>query len=204
MRAALTGFLRPGVRLLILIVTDEDDCSAPGLLPFPVDPAAAASDDPALSGRCREADARGALTPVAEYVDLVGRAEDAAQVSVVTALPAPRLERFVTGLGPNGQIQDLSAPPEEALRSTLGFLVGKEFTCLPAGFVDDGGGPQCVVEERPPDGSPSVLPYCNGRNQPCWSGPPDTGCPSGARLETDHGHCLPAPGTTLQVRCAIR
>jgi hypothetical protein len=87
------GFLRPGARLLVVIVSDEDDCSDPGgtaiALESPCGDEPACTDDascgeqgvyclPSNSGgrrcsvnSCDTAAGRAALAPVASYVDFL-------------------------------------------------------------------------------------------------------------------------------------
>jgi hypothetical protein len=210
MRAALESpSLRPGSHPFVLLVTDEDDCSAPaGPLPFSVDPASAAADDPALSARCREADQRGQLDPVAAYADLLrGRGT---ALSVLTVPPAPRLELLAASL-PTSEVRALSADNAaislSALGQRVGILIGSP--CAPEGLLDHDLGtpglqPECVVTEQDPDGGTHPLPSCDGSGPPCWRLTASPECASsGLAWSIDRGGCFPPQGTQLHTTCAV-
>jgi hypothetical protein len=202
------SFPRANAGLFVFIVSDEDDCSTPtGSLPFE---AAAGSDDPALSVRCREADERGQLVPVEDYVRLLAMWPRLGGVSVVVSLPAPRLERLARG--PGGAIISLSAedlmPAFGQYGQRLPIRVGSP--CLPAEIVDrepdrPGLQPECVVTEQVPDEAGRAvdrpLPRCEISGPPCWRVEPQLACPSGASWTLDHGSCIPPAPATVRASC---
>jgi hypothetical protein len=170
-RAALEGdpqdgsrFLRRDAFLIILIVTDEDDCSAvPGASPFGAPPAS--PDDPVLTARCRAADRDGALVPVGDYVrflqglkprpylvsasvlagwpaDDPGAAGDhpACERDGSPVFPAVRLRAFVEAFEQQGRLIDLcsQAAAVEAALLPIGERLGRSLgvPCLPDGLLD--------------------------------------------------------------------
>jgi hypothetical protein len=212
-RSALEGpFLRPSPRPFVLVITDEDDCSAPpGPLPFSVDSTEAEHDAPELAARCRQAEERAELVPVPSYAALLeGRG---ATLSVLTTLPAPRLEKLTQSVT-TGSVHDLS-PTNAAIALTglgqrLGIIIGQ--ACLPPHLVDQdaaraGVQPQCVVTEQTPDDTgkmvSAALPSCEAAAPPCWRVVQAPECTdSGLSWSIDHGGCTPPPGTQVQTSCA--
>jgi hypothetical protein len=85
------GFLRPGARLAVVIVTDEDDCSDPGSPPAVVFPSG--------NEACHDASAIGRLPPVSQYVAALEGPLGGERRDVVVALIAgvdPRTGQPVT------------------------------------------------------------------------------------------------------------
>jgi hypothetical protein len=151
-RAALEGdpqdgsrFLRRDATLFLLIVTDEDDCSAPaGSSVYGAPPTAA--DDPVLAARCRAAGRAGGLVPVGDYVRFLQGLKprpDQVLASVLAGwppdglleagdgpvqplcsrnqgpvLPAVRLRAFVEAFEPQGEFHGL-CPPDDAVEAAL-------------------------------------------------------------------------------------
>lgn len=131
------GFLRPGARLAVIIVTDEDDCSDPA------DPPAVIYPSPGTSGDACHTDAEQAKLPVvASYLgalkaSLAGEARDVV-VAVIGAVdpaskqpvqpacnrqgyPARRYSAFVAGFPGKGLIDDVCQPD---FTSTLEQVAG--------------------------------------------------------------------------------
>jgi hypothetical protein len=182
-RAALEGdpqdgsrFLRRDAYLVVLIVTDEDDCSAvPGASPFGAPPAS--PDDPALAARCRAADRDGALVPVGDYVQFLQGLKPRPYQVVASVLagppdgdplgpacerdgspvfPAARLRTFVDAFEERGQLIDLCSQPDsvEAALRPVGERLARSLgvPCLPDGLLDSdptlpGVQPICTVTE---------------------------------------------------------
>lgn len=124
------GFLRPGARLAIVIVSDADDCSDPNHQ--------VTLDQTEL---CYDANAKAAIAPVGDFVTFLrgpigGEKRDVvvaaiAGVDPVTKLPAvtcagpedkaDRYKSFVDGFGSNGLIDDICNP---SFRGTLDQIAG--------------------------------------------------------------------------------
>ncbi len=132
------GFLRPGARLAVIIVTDEDDCSDPATPPAVIYPS---------SGDACHTDAEQAkLPPVSEYVSafraqLAGEARDVV-VAVIAGVdaqkqpvkpacsaggyPAKRYKVFVDGFGAEGLIDDVCQADFTATLQAIAGLISSQ------------------------------------------------------------------------------
>jgi hypothetical protein len=209
--ALVPPFLRPDSQLFVLVLTDEDDCSAPsGPLPFAVQPGEAERDAPELGARCREADQRGQLVDVASAAALL--AGRPAALSVLAPLPAPRLERLAQAA--RGEVRELAVGNVAGALSSLGqrLAVGIGAPCAEPGLIDrdpdrPGLQPECTVTEQTPDEAGQLvshpLPACDqGGAPPCWRVTTDLTCPSGIKWSIDHGGCSPPRGSMVKTSCA--
>jgi hypothetical protein len=212
MQAALENkidpsFPRANTPVFVVVVSDEDDCSTPaGLMPTEAEPG---TDDPAGSTRCRDADQRGELVPVDDYVRFLQTRDRPSAVSVVASLPAPRLERLALAL--NGSITRLDAanlaPAFAQYGQRLAVQMGNP--CLPPEIVDHDPGrpglqPECTVTEGGPEAGGTVerpLPRCETSAPPCWRVESEVTCPSGGAWVIDHGSCTPPAVTTFKASC---
>jgi hypothetical protein len=101
------GFLRDGARLLIVVLTDEDDCSET-ILPSRV----RISDDPAVADCTQQS---MSLTPVTEYHRLFTRdlknSDDLSKEVIWTAIaPVGRSTKAALELVENGRVKNLDCP----------------------------------------------------------------------------------------------
>lgn len=134
---ANAGFLRPGARLAVIVVSDEDDCSDPATPP-------AIIYVPNGPDRCHSDAEQALLPPVASYVTalrgpLAGQARDVlvaviAAVDPLTKQPAPpacnpngyqakRYRAFVDAFGQQGLIDDVcQADFSATLRAIAGLI----------------------------------------------------------------------------------
>jgi hypothetical protein len=215
---ANAGFLRPGARLAIIVVTDEDDCSDPASPPAVIYPS---------SGDACHSDAEQAKLPaVADYVSkfkgapLGGSVRDVV-VAVIAAVdpvtkqpvapvcspggyPAKRYSTFVSAFGSEGLIDDVCRAD---FRSTLAAI---------AGLVDPGQ--KMDLDQEPAD--PALLTVSVTRAQGATTSctlalegaanvaaadvvyhPPQSGLPPWLSFQ---GNCLLQQGDTvqLQILCA--
>jgi len=143
-RAALEGdpqdgshFLRRDAVLVILIVTDEDDCSAPaGSALFGAPPVS--PDDPALGYRCHAAGVRCAGRPLSEAATGADLADCAAVADGGGLLPVGDYATFFSGL---------KARPYQVAVSVLAAWPSRY------GLVETGAGrtirPECVRNGSP-------------------------------------------------------
>jgi len=193
---ALSGFSRPGATLQVVIVAARDDASPDS------------NDAASLAALLRAAKP----DPAQVIVSVVGPSE-ACTSDPELAAPAPRLRALIQAFNSRGLYTSVCGnSPEDAL-----MLLGARLAPLLAppcltGIRDTdpaqaGVQPTCAVEEQTTQADGSVahaaLPTCDVAPAPCWrlmANP--TFCPTGLRLEVDHGAgwCSQLPAT-LQVTC---
>ncbi|MFL5270750.1 MAG: hypothetical protein ACJ79E_01600, partial [Anaeromyxobacteraceae bacterium] len=138
------GFLRPGARLAIVIVTDEDDCSDPATPPAVVYGRVGGG----IQERCHS-DADQALLPkVSDYLDFLGtplagevRPVVVAVIAGVDAQKRPvtpscnnagykavRYKAFVDGLGAQALIDDVCLPDFSPTLESIAGLIAQNVT----------------------------------------------------------------------------
>ena len=133
------GFLRPGARLAVIVVTDEDDCSDPATPPAVV--------YPVFGDSCHADEEKAKLPPVADYVNalkanLAGEARDVvlaviAAVDPTTKEPvqpacnpqgdkATRYSAFVSGFPGKGLIDDICQADFTATLQQVAGLIASQ------------------------------------------------------------------------------
>jgi hypothetical protein len=140
------GFLRPGARLALVIVSDEDDCSDPASPPAVVYPRVGGG----IQDRCHS-DADQALLPkVSDYLDLLGTPLAGEVRPVVVAViagvdaqkrpvnpacnqvnggyPAFRYKAFVDGLGAQALIDDVCLQDFSPTLEAIAGLIAQNVT----------------------------------------------------------------------------
>ena len=133
------GFLRPGARLAVIVVTDEDDCSDPATPPAVV--------YPVFGDSCHADEEKAKLPPVADYVNalkanLAGESRDVvlaviAAVDPTTKEPvqpacnpqgdkATRYSAFVSGFPGKGLIDDICQADFTATLQQVAGLIASQ------------------------------------------------------------------------------
>jgi hypothetical protein len=136
------GFLRPGARLAVIIVSDEDDCSDPASPPAVLFSASGAD-------ACHSDDAQGKLRPVKDYVDavsapLAGERRDVvvaviAGVDPQTKQPAQptcnasgyrgtRYTAFADAFGAEALVDDVCRPDFSSTLESIANLIAQQIT----------------------------------------------------------------------------
>lgn len=146
--------------------------------------------------------------PVAEYAEFLEAQVRTPLVSVVAPAAAGRLTALAEAFHDSTRLEltDDWARAIDALR-TVGLLRNP---CLPADLRDadpsaPGLQPECVVEETGPGGAGGIraLPACGAGEGACHRFGESSFCESGWDLSVERGGCLPPPGTSVRMTCAV-
>lgn len=136
---ANAGFLRPGARLVLVIISDDDDCSDPlkqgtsveptGCTTYPVQSFIDFFKGP-IAGEQRDVLVAGiisvdpsTLTPAACSVQ---DPTTCAATSTTAENPAPRYKQFVDAFGPNGVVDSVCKCTFETSLTRIATLIGQE------------------------------------------------------------------------------
>ncbi|HEY7726287.1 MAG TPA: hypothetical protein VH880_13200 [Anaeromyxobacteraceae bacterium] len=202
------GFLRPGARLAVIIVGDEDDCSEEG----PPQVIYAPGQD-----ACHSAAEQALLTPVQDYVDLLrgpvaGEVRPALVAAVVgqeRSPPGPGIEcnsggypgyRFFTfagAFGAAGQVADVCAPDFAAVFAAIASLLDPGQTLPLGGTPPDWRLLQVSVVRADQTTAGCAVGLAGDPGAEAVYVPPQGGQPA---TLTFQGACLLAPGDVVQIR----
>ena len=217
------GFLRPGARLAVIVVTDEDDCSDSTTLPSDLATPPAVVY-PALGDACHTDAEKAKLPPVTDYVNalkanLAGEARDVvlaviAAVDPTTKEPvqpacnvegdkATRYSAFVSGFPGKGLIDDICQADFTATLQQVAGLIASQ--TLPLSEVPADPALLAVSVSRASGGtttSCTVVPSdVNTASADVIYSPPDAG--RQAALTFQRGCSLdPGDQVHVQVLCA--
>lgn len=202
--------MRARAYLILVFVTDEDDCSTQaGSQAFPDLLQVSSEDDDALSERCKQGAA--SLLPIDDPAELLGVPREKLVTLVMrppgtTANSGPPIRwlKFTDALGPHGEVAE-----GDSIESAYDLLFPRHFftrlslECLPGRLLDSDTGapgirPACVVNEEGPEGGATqvhALPHCASGAIPCWKTDAEIFCFSGSHFIVDSGDCTPTPGT---------
>jgi hypothetical protein len=197
--------LRPYALPVVVIVTDEDDCSSGT---FAVD-GVSASDGPELTRRCEQADRDGTLTPVSSYAGFLASLGRTVVLSLIGG--GERLRRFGESFPVHTETDFFADDWTAALTPVgAGVAVKLGFPCFTGRPLDrdldePGLQPDCVFTEHPVDGPSHVLPQCPANGAACAHLVRDPRCTdSGFTFAVERGGCYPATPATLEIVCATR
>jgi hypothetical protein len=213
------GFLRPGARLALVIVSDEDDCSDPASPPAVVYGRVGGG----IQERCHS-DADQALLPkVSDYLDFLGTPLAGEVRPVVVAViagvdaqkrpvnpacntvnggyPAFRYRAFVDGLGPQALIDDVCLQDFSPTLEAIAGLIAQNVTLSQA--PADVRLLQVAVARRDGSTTPCTVGASGAGAADVVYSPPQGGRAPALQFQAQ-GRCVLQPGdeVRLQILCA--